>query len=68
MSESSLLVNPSYPLYNYADHTPKPKVTYIKKEEDANDMAAKLNGQVAFSPLFFALASRTRITYLAQLA
>ncbi|KAN0139218.1 hypothetical protein V8E53_002719 [Lactarius tabidus] len=45
MSGSSLLVNPSYPLYNYADHTPKPKVTYIK-EEDANDMAAKLNGAI----------------------
>jgi hypothetical protein len=52
MSQSSVLDNPPHPPYNYADHAPKPKVTYIKREEEANDMVAKLNGQVTLSPPF----------------
>jgi len=35
---------PAYPPYNYADHIPKPKVIYIRNEEDANEMVASLNG------------------------
>jgi hypothetical protein len=35
---------PAYPLYNYADNIPKPKVIYIKNEEDANEMVTSLNG------------------------
>lgn len=46
MSQSSVLDNPPHPPYNYADHAPKPKVTYIKREEEANDMVAKLNGAI----------------------
>lgn len=34
----------SYPLYDYADNIPKPKVIYIRNEELANEMVASLNG------------------------
>ncbi|KAH9990250.1 ribonuclease H-like domain-containing protein [Russula compacta] len=37
---------PSYPLYDYADNIPKPKVIYIKNEELANEMVASLNGAI----------------------
>ncbi|KAI0252825.1 hypothetical protein BJV78DRAFT_1153462 [Lactifluus subvellereus] len=43
----------AYPLYNYADNIPTPKVIYIKKEEQANEMVASLNGQVLPSELVF---------------
>ncbi|KAH8990746.1 ribonuclease H-like protein [Lactarius akahatsu] len=47
MSESSLAVTkPQYPPYNYADYIPKPKVIYIKSEEQADDMVAILNGAI----------------------
>jgi hypothetical protein len=35
---------PAYPFYDYADSIPKPKVIYIRDEEQANDMIASLNG------------------------
>lgn len=35
---------PSYPLYDYADHIPKPKVIYITDEDRANEMVPGLNG------------------------
>lgn len=34
----------TYPLYDYADHIPKPKVIYITDEDRANDMVHGLNG------------------------
>ena len=34
----------TYPLYDYADHIPKPKVIYITDEDRANDMVPGLNG------------------------
>jgi hypothetical protein len=34
----------SYPLYDYADHIPKPTVIYITDEDRANEMVAGLNG------------------------
>lgn len=55
MSASSLPVNPPYPPYNYTDHIPKPKVTYIKREEDVSEMVDKLSGQVTLSLLFLCL-------------
>lgn len=59
MSLSSLPVNPPYPPYNYADHIPKPKVTYIKREEDVDERVDKLNGQVTLSPPFLCLHEPT---------
>jgi hypothetical protein len=35
---------PSYPLYDYAEHIPKPKVIYITDEDRANEMVPGLNG------------------------
>ena len=35
---------PTYPLYSYADHIPKPKVIYIRDEGRANEMVHSLNG------------------------
>jgi hypothetical protein len=35
---------PTYPLYDYADHIPKPKVIYIRDEGRANEMVHSLNG------------------------
>jgi hypothetical protein len=34
----------AYPSYNYADTIPKPKVIYIRNEENANEMVGSLNG------------------------
>ena len=34
----------TYPLYDYADHIPKPKVIYITDEDHANEMVPGLNG------------------------
>jgi hypothetical protein len=34
----------SHPLYDYADHIPKPKVIYITNEDRANEMVPTLNG------------------------
>jgi hypothetical protein len=34
----------SHPLYDYADHIPKPKVIYITNEDRANEMVPSLNG------------------------
>ncbi|KAH9000542.1 ribonuclease H-like domain-containing protein [Lactarius hatsudake] len=47
MSESSVTATkPQYPPYNYADYIPRPKVIYIKREEQADDMVASLNGAI----------------------
>ncbi|KAH9077699.1 ribonuclease H-like protein [Lactarius deliciosus] len=47
MSESSVAVTkPQYPPYNYADYIPRPKVIYIKREDQADDMVASLNGAI----------------------
>jgi hypothetical protein len=35
---------PAYPLYDYADNVPRPKVIYIRDEDQANEMIAGLNG------------------------
>jgi hypothetical protein len=35
---------PAYPFYDYADNIPRPKVIYIRDEEQANEMIASLNG------------------------
>ena len=34
----------AYPLYDYADNVPRPKVIYIRDEDQANEMIAGLNG------------------------
>jgi hypothetical protein len=52
----SAVPQPAYPLYNYADNIPRPKVIYIKKKEQANEMVASLNGQVSLSQPVFAIA------------
>jgi len=44
-------MKPQRPIYNYADHIPRPTVVYIKDEEQADEMVASLNGQVMFSSL-----------------
>ncbi|KAI9513501.1 ribonuclease H-like domain-containing protein [Russula earlei] len=36
----------AYPTYNYAENVPKPKVIYIKNEEDADEVVSCLNGAV----------------------
>jgi hypothetical protein len=47
----SVVMKMSYPPYDYADNIPRPKVIYIKKEEEANNMIASLNGQVSLSQI-----------------
>lgn len=53
---------PRYPPYNYTDHIPRPTVIYIKREEDADEMVASLNGQVTLSlSCSYSLASRANL-------
>ena len=48
VSGSSLAVKePRFPQYKCANRILRPKVIYIKKEEYANEIVARLNGQVS---------------------
>ena len=38
------LPEPAYSPYNYPDTIPKPKVIYIRNEENANEIVGRLNG------------------------